>query len=143
MVTSAQLRAARSLLNWTVRELAEKAGVHRNTVSRAETDETEHGHAVAQIIRTLEAAGIIFVEENGEGPGIRMRKFRPGDIVRARQAGHVSGIRIEKGQTGLVTVVELKTETLGTKYRVTVRFDESVPVPLSAKDIELVKPAKL
>jgi transcriptional regulator with XRE-family HTH domain len=74
MVTSAQLRAARSLLNWTVRDLAEKAGVHRNTITRAETDETAHGHAVAQAVRTLEAAGVIFVEENGAGPGVRLRK---------------------------------------------------------------------
>src|ERR1700722_3605188 len=72
MVTSAQLRAARALMNWTVRDLAEKAGVHRNTVTRAETDETEHGHAVAQIIRTLEAAGVEFT--NGGQPGVRMRK---------------------------------------------------------------------
>jgi transcriptional regulator with XRE-family HTH domain len=72
MVTSAQLRAARSILNWTVRDLAEKAGVHRNTVTRAETDETAHGHAVAQMIRTLESAGVEFT--NGERPGVRLRK---------------------------------------------------------------------
>ncbi|MGO9770424.1 MAG: helix-turn-helix domain-containing protein [Roseiarcus sp.] len=78
MVTSAQLRAARSLLNWTVRELSEKAGVHRNTITRAETDATAHGHAVAQVVRTLESAGVIFVEENGEGPGVRLRKTAPG-----------------------------------------------------------------
>jgi transcriptional regulator with XRE-family HTH domain len=77
MVTSAQLRAARSLLNWTVRDLADKAGVHRNTITRAETDATTPGHAVAQTVRTLEAAGVIFVEENGEGPGVRLRKSRP------------------------------------------------------------------
>ena len=76
MVRSAQLRAARSLLNWTVRDLAEKAGVHRNTISRAETEETEHGHAVAQMVRTLESAGVIFVEENGEGPGVTQRKTK-------------------------------------------------------------------
>jgi transcriptional regulator with XRE-family HTH domain len=75
MVTSAQLRAARSLLNLTVRELAEKAGVHRNTITRAETDETAHGHAVAQVVLTLEAAGVIFVAENGDGPGVRLRKI--------------------------------------------------------------------
>jgi transcriptional regulator with XRE-family HTH domain len=74
MVTSAQLRAARSLLNWTVRDLSEKADVHRNTITRAETDATAHGHAVAQVVRTLESAGVIFVEENGEGPGVRLRK---------------------------------------------------------------------
>jgi transcriptional regulator with XRE-family HTH domain len=72
MVTSAQLRAARSLLNWTVRELADKAGVHRNTISRAETDATVHGHAVAQVVLTLEAAGVEFT--NGDQPGVRLRK---------------------------------------------------------------------
>jgi transcriptional regulator with XRE-family HTH domain len=71
MVTSAQLRAARALLNWTVRDLAEKAGVHRNTVTRAETEENHPGHAVAQIVRTLEAAGIEFT--NGGQPGVRMK----------------------------------------------------------------------
>jgi transcriptional regulator with XRE-family HTH domain len=78
MVTSAQLRAARSLLNWTVRDLAEKAGVHRNTITRAETEATGQGHAVAQMVRTLESAGVIFVEENGEGPGVRLRKVAKG-----------------------------------------------------------------
>jgi transcriptional regulator with XRE-family HTH domain len=72
MVTSAQLRAARSLLNLTVRDLSAKAGVHRNTVTRAETEATTHGHAVAQIVRTLEAAGVEFT--NGEQPGVRLRK---------------------------------------------------------------------
>ena len=84
MVTSAQLRAARSLLNWTVRDLAEKAGVHRNTITRAETDETGHGHAVAQVVRTLEAAGVIFVAENGEGPGVRLKK-QPKEDTRPRR----------------------------------------------------------
>jgi transcriptional regulator with XRE-family HTH domain len=79
MVTSAQLRAARSLVNWTVRELAEKAGAHRNTVSRAETDQTEHGHAVAQIVRTLEAAGVEFTD--GDQPGVRMRGPQTGGMA--------------------------------------------------------------
>ena len=71
MVTSAQLRAARALLDWTVRELAEQAGVHRNTITRAETDETAHGHAVAQVVLTLEAAGVEFT--NGDQPGVKLR----------------------------------------------------------------------
>ncbi|MGJ0509966.1 MAG: helix-turn-helix domain-containing protein [Methylocystis sp.] len=76
MVTSAQIRAARGLLNWTVRDLAEKANVHRNTVTRAETDPSGTGHANAAIRQALEAAGVIFVDENGEGPGVRLRKAR-------------------------------------------------------------------
>jgi transcriptional regulator with XRE-family HTH domain len=74
MVTSAQLRAARALLDWTVRELAEQADVHRNTITRAETDATAHGHAVAQVVLTLEAAGVEFT--NGDRPGVRLRSPR-------------------------------------------------------------------
>jgi DNA-binding XRE family transcriptional regulator len=36
-VTSAQIRAARGLLDWTVRDLAERSGVHRDMVSKIET----------------------------------------------------------------------------------------------------------
>lgn len=74
MVTSAQIRAARALVNWTVRDLADKAGVHRNTVTRAETDATGPGHATAAIRAALEAAGVEFIVENGGGPGVRLRK---------------------------------------------------------------------
>lgn len=73
MVTSAQIRAARGLLNWTVRDLAERSGVHRNTITRAETDATGPGHATAAIQAALEAAGIEFIAANGGGPGVRLR----------------------------------------------------------------------
>lgn len=74
MVTSAQIRAARGLLNWTVRDLAEKSGVHRNTVTRIETEETSAGQAINAIASALEAAGVEFIAENGGGPGVRLRK---------------------------------------------------------------------
>lgn len=74
MVTSAQFRAARALLNWTVRDLAERAGVHRNTVTRAETEATGPGYATVAIRQTLEAAGVEFIPENGGGPGVRLAK---------------------------------------------------------------------
>jgi transcriptional regulator with XRE-family HTH domain len=74
MVTSAQFRAARALLNWTVRDLAERSGVHRNTVTRIEADATGQGRAILSLQSTLEGAGIIFIAENGEGPGVRLRK---------------------------------------------------------------------
>lgn len=74
MVTSAQIRAARGLLNWTVRDLADKSGVHRNTITRIETENSSQGYSVEVIKTTLEAAGVIFVAENGEGPGVRLKK---------------------------------------------------------------------
>ncbi len=74
MVTSAQIRAARALLNWTVRDLAERSGVHRNTVTRSENDATGPGHATAALRVCLEAAGVEFIPENGGGAGVRLRK---------------------------------------------------------------------
>ncbi len=74
MVTNAQVRAARGLLNWTVRDLAEKSRVHRNTVTRIETEATAYGHSLAAIARALEAAGVEFISENGGGPGVRLAK---------------------------------------------------------------------
>jgi DNA-binding XRE family transcriptional regulator len=35
-VTSAQVRMARAALGWTVRDLAEAAGLHRNTITNLE-----------------------------------------------------------------------------------------------------------
>jgi transcriptional regulator with XRE-family HTH domain len=75
MVTSAQIRAARGLLNWTVRDLAERAGVHRNTVTRVETDATAPGHSIAAIRSALEAAGVIFLADGQSidgGSGVRL-----------------------------------------------------------------------
>jgi hypothetical protein len=74
MVTSAQIRAARGLLNWTVRDLAERAAVHRNTVTRAETEATGPGHATVAIRTALEVAGVEFIPENGGGAGVRLKK---------------------------------------------------------------------
>ena len=73
MVTSAQIRAARALLSWTVRDLADSANVHRNTVTRLETDATGQGHAANAIIATLEAAGVQFIPKNGGGAGVRLK----------------------------------------------------------------------
>lgn len=73
-VTSAQIRAARGLLNWTVRDLAEKSGVHRNTITRAETSDKGPGYAISAIRDALEKGGVIFVDSDGEGPGVRLRK---------------------------------------------------------------------
>ena len=73
MVTSAQIRAARGLLNWTVRDLAENAKVHRNTVTRLENDSNDGGYTIATIQLALENAGVEFTEENGGGAGVRLK----------------------------------------------------------------------
>ncbi len=85
MLTSQQIRAARGLLRWSARELAERAGVHISTVQRMErSDDTIRAMAttVARVERALEAEGVDFLPDNG-GPGVRIKK-RPRRDVRRR-----------------------------------------------------------
>jgi hypothetical protein len=55
-----------------MRELSAKANVHRNTVWRVENDAVTHSHAAAQMARTMERAGVEFVD--GARPGVRLGK---------------------------------------------------------------------
>jgi hypothetical protein len=49
-------------------------------LSAFETDQTAPNSSTQSVLRSaLEVAGVIFVEENGEGPGVRLRKQRPVD----------------------------------------------------------------
>ncbi len=72
MLTPRQLRAARAMLGWSARELAERAGIHITTVQRAERANGPISGNVAtheKIVRTLEASGIEFLNEY-ERPGV-------------------------------------------------------------------------
>ena len=69
---------ARAALKLSVRDVAAAAQVSPNTVTRLEASLAVNSSTVAAIRRALEAAGVIFVEENGEGPGVRLRKARNG-----------------------------------------------------------------
>jgi DNA-binding XRE family transcriptional regulator len=66
---------ARAALNWTVRELANAAGLHRNTVTNIEVGRYAGEPATLALIeRVLRTAGVEFIDENGGGPGVRLRK---------------------------------------------------------------------
>lgn len=74
-ITAAQSRAARALINWSRDKLAEAGGVPVRTVADFELENTRPRAATVAAIRTaLETAGVIFVDENGHGPGVRLRK---------------------------------------------------------------------
>jgi transcriptional regulator with XRE-family HTH domain len=74
-VTSAQVRMARAALNWTVRDLAAATSLHRNTISNIESGKYLGEEASLATIETvLRRAGIEFIDENGGGPGVRLRK---------------------------------------------------------------------
>ncbi len=66
---------ARAALNWTVRDLADATGLHRNTITNIEVGRyAGDPESVAKIRKVLEAAGVEFIDENGGGPGVRLRK---------------------------------------------------------------------
>jgi DNA-binding XRE family transcriptional regulator len=77
-VTSAQVRMARAALNWTVRDLAAATGLHRNTITNIEVGRYAGDPATLNLIKeVLIREGIEFIDENGGGPGVRLR--RPAD----------------------------------------------------------------
>jgi transcriptional regulator with XRE-family HTH domain len=69
-----QLRMARAAVGWGVRELAERAGVTANTVTRIENGSDARQSTMDSLQQALEAAGVEFIQENGGGPGVRLRK---------------------------------------------------------------------
>lgn len=75
MITPEQSRAARALLNWSQEKLAEVAHIGIVTVRQFELGHTTPRFLTLQAMRqVLEDAGVIFVDENGEGAGVRLRK---------------------------------------------------------------------
>jgi predicted transcriptional regulator len=74
-IKPAQLRAARALIGWSRDSLAKAAGTTERTIARIEDADTAPRASTMAAIRTaLEAAGVLFIAENGEGPGVRLRK---------------------------------------------------------------------
>ena len=74
---SAQLRAARALLRWSALDLARASKVGVATIRRVEVLDGEIPVTAANeaALRTaLESAGVEFINENGGGPGVRLRK---------------------------------------------------------------------
>lgn len=69
-----QIRMARSALGWGVRELADKAGVTPNTISRIEGGASARTDTLERIVSVLEKVGIEFLDPNGGGPGVRLRE---------------------------------------------------------------------
>jgi transcriptional regulator with XRE-family HTH domain len=76
LITVEQLRGARGLLGWSQTELASRAGLSLPTVKRVEAGlgPRVSAEARAKLQKALEAAGIEFIDENGGGPGVRLKK---------------------------------------------------------------------
>jgi transcriptional regulator with XRE-family HTH domain len=80
VISGAQLRAARALLGLSAAQLAEAAGVGHRTIQRFEAeDDIPDGRTaiLKQIIRTLEAHGIIFLGDPVASPGVQLQRPDP------------------------------------------------------------------
>jgi len=65
---------ARVATSLGIRELAALADVSPNTISRLERGEELRPSTIDAIRAALEAAGVVFLAENGNGPGVALRK---------------------------------------------------------------------
>jgi predicted transcriptional regulator len=74
-ILPSQCRAARALIDMDQAELARRAVVPRHIIADFENRSVApSANNLAAIRVALEAAGVIFIEESGEGPGVRLRK---------------------------------------------------------------------
>ena len=73
-MNAAQCKMARAATGLGVRELASLAGVAQATVSRLERGEDLKASTIAAIRAALEAAGVVFLSENGNGPGVALKR---------------------------------------------------------------------
>ena len=77
LLSGAQIRVARALLKWSAADLAQRSTLGVNTIRRAEAVDAGTSLTAANelaIRRAIETAGVEFIDENGGGPGVRLRK---------------------------------------------------------------------
>jgi ribosome-binding protein aMBF1 (putative translation factor) len=75
MVTSEQIKMARAALGWSVEKLAKESAVGVRTIHRIEAQDGLPNATAGnlKLLReTLQAAGIEFIGDAGEGPGVRL-----------------------------------------------------------------------
>ena len=76
MLTSAQIRAARGLLNWSAADLAEKISAARQTIQRLEQGDgvpPSRTQTLLDIKAAFEAAGVEFIGTPDNDPGVKLK----------------------------------------------------------------------
>lgn len=76
MITSAQIRAARGMLNWSRKDLSESSGISFASMIRLESFEgvpSSNFKTLEAIKKAFEAAGIEFIGTPEEGAGVRWK----------------------------------------------------------------------
>ncbi len=78
MLEGIQVRMGRAAVGWNVRELARNAGVTPNTISRIENGGDALASTMERLQTALEDAGVIFIDADEEGPGVRLKANQAG-----------------------------------------------------------------
>jgi hypothetical protein len=77
MITGAQCRAARALVEWTRDKLAGNSKVDSLVIEEFERRISIPDDETRNVLQTaLEDAGAVFIEENGGGVGVRLKLNR-------------------------------------------------------------------
>jgi transcriptional regulator with XRE-family HTH domain len=77
MFTPAQCRGARGLLGWSQSDLSAASKTATKTIADFERGAREpYPRTLVDVRKALENGGVEFIDENGGGPGIRLRKAR-------------------------------------------------------------------
>ena len=79
VISRAQCRAARAMIEWSRVRLAEAANIAERTLIDFERGARQpYDRTLADIQRALEQAGVIFIDADEEGPGVRLKANRSG-----------------------------------------------------------------
>ena len=84
MLTPEASRAARGLLSWSLKDLAEKAGVSFTTISQFENGRPAYGSTAAKIVAAFEAEGVELVADDDRTGAVLV-------YARRRQSGANNG----------------------------------------------------
>jgi hypothetical protein len=74
ILTPAQCRAARALIEWSLERLSQASATDLQTIRNFEVRFRRPDEKTLRRLRiTLEAAGVMFIPENGRGAGVRFK----------------------------------------------------------------------
>jgi len=121
-ISPSQCRAARALLDWSQDQLAENAQVARATIADFERNaRVPMRNNMVSIVSSLEAAGIAFISENGEGAGVRFRKveLEYSNTVRTRNQDVLLSVRYRGKPYRVVIPREVTDDIDRTNHRTT------------------------
>nr|DAK98293.1 MAG TPA: helix-turn-helix domain protein [Caudoviricetes sp.] len=73
-ISAPQCQAARALLGWSQDDLCKASGVGRATLANFEAEKsTPYERTLRDVAAALVKAGVLFIDPNGNGPGVRLR----------------------------------------------------------------------